>query len=74
MPRFYFHIIDGTAFIDTEGVELAGMNEVRRMAVTTAGQMLEQIGERFWEGKPWRLSVADETGVVVATLLFQSEQ
>lgn len=56
MPRYFFHIMDGTAFIDTEGVELADIAAVRRMATTTAGQMLEQIGDRFWEGKPWRLT------------------
>ena len=73
MPKFYFHIMDGTAFIDTEGVELTGIEEVRRTAIATAGKMLEEIGDRFWEGKAWRMSVADETGAVVASLLFQSE-
>ena len=60
MPRYYFHILDGTSVIDETGVELAGLQAARVEAIELAGAVLrEGISDRFWEGDPWQLVVTD---------------
>ena len=40
MPRYFFHLKDGTTRMDEEGVELAGYDEAREAAVVNSGEIL----------------------------------
>lgn len=73
MPRYFFHISDRKASFDVEGVELAGNQQAREMAVRTAGEVLASEGIDFWDKGKWRMTVSDETGTVCLTLDFSAD-
>ena len=47
MPRYFFHIHDDKDFPDKEGILLPNAAAARAQAITTAGAMLRDQGERF---------------------------
>ena len=73
MPRYFFHVLNNKAIFDTEGVELKDLDAVRKMAIRTAGEILESEGEEFWNDGNWRMSVADEAGDICFTLDFNAK-
>ena len=70
MPRFYFDVHDGTVTIDDEGTELPDIDEARIQATKLAGILLSDNAEQFWNGEEWKVSVRDENGVRLFSLLF----
>ncbi len=72
MPRYFFHVNDGEASPDTEGTVLADAAAAHAQAVTTAGAMLKDEGERLWDGGEWRMTVIDEAGQTVCDLHFSA--
>ena len=74
MPRYFFHVIDGQEILDTEGTELAGLEEARAEAVVLSGAMLKDAGQKFWNNGEWRLQVADGAGETVCALRFSAER
>ena len=72
MPRYFFHVIDGTKFIDNEGTVLDDATAAHTQAITTAGAMLKEQGEKFWDGTEWRMTVIDEAGQDVCVLHFSA--
>jgi hypothetical protein len=73
MPRYYFHYRDGVETLDHEGVELAGITQARAMAVASSGEMIRDLGERFWRHPEWEAWVTDEKGEPVCSLRFAGE-
>ncbi len=73
MQRFFFHVRDSSEMLDEVGTELPGLAEARAEAVTTAGEMLRDSGEQFWNSAEWRMWVTDETGRTVCSLRFSAE-
>jgi hypothetical protein len=53
MPRYYFHFRDSVETLDHEGVELVGIEQARALAVTSSGEMIRDLGERFWRHPEW---------------------
>jgi hypothetical protein len=47
MPRFHFHVDDGSLIPDTNGSELDGIAEARAEAITLAGGLLKDLDGRF---------------------------
>lgn len=74
MPRYFFHVRDSGEFIDDVGIELAGPDEARAEAVRAAGEMLRDLGGRFWDGSEWRMWVTDEIGGTLCTLRFTANR
>jgi hypothetical protein len=72
MPRYFFHIHDDQDFPDDEGTVLPEAAAARAQAVATAGAMLRDKGETFWDGAEWHMIVIDETGQVVCELRFSA--
>jgi hypothetical protein len=70
MPRYYFHVMDGHASIDREGLELEGLAQARAQAVQTAGEIIRDSGARFWNGTEWLMTVCDSVGTTVFSLRF----
>ena len=73
MPRYYFHVRDGHEALDQEGVELAGIEKARALAIVASGEMLRDLGGRFWDSGEWRMWVMDESGATVCELKFSAE-
>jgi hypothetical protein len=67
LPRYFFHLRDGTEHIDRDGVELQE-DRVRGAAVTAAGEAIKDLGEGFFEHPGWKFWVTDEAGKTVCTL------
>jgi hypothetical protein len=74
VPRYFFHVHDSVDIIDQEGTEFPGLQEARGEAVVTAGEMLRDVGGRFWNSGEWRIWVTDEAGQTVCALKFSSDQ
>ncbi|WP_409191717.1 DUF6894 family protein [Bradyrhizobium sp. RDM4] len=71
MPRYHFHILDGTAVTDETGVELPGIAEARIEAIQLAGGVLrEGMAGHFWHGEPWQLLVSDSPSPTAARAYF----
>lgn len=60
MPRFHFHVLDGSAVTDIEGLELPNIAAARTEAIRLAGAVLKDYrGDDIWRGKPWQIVVND---------------
>ncbi|WP_371180073.1 hypothetical protein [Bradyrhizobium sp. URHA0013] len=60
VPRFHFHIVDGTALTDTDGLELPDTAAAKSEAIRLAGAVLKDyIGDDLWRGEPWQIVVND---------------
>ena len=74
MPRYFFHVDGGSEQPDTEGTELAGMGQVRSEAVRLTGEILRDMGGRFWRHPEWTLTVTNETGAEVLGLRVSANE
>ena len=70
MPRYFFHIEDGSSLRDEEGVELKDLATAKCEAVKFAGQMICESASRFWENEEWKLTAANEAGLTLFCLHF----
>ena len=74
--RYYFHVQDGEALLDGEGMELSSTEAIREEAIQSSGELLKGAnGPNFWSGEPWRLWVTDQPngeGNTVLTLTFSA--
>lgn len=69
MKRYFFHVMNGEAIIDTVGVECPDMDNVRQETIRSAGEMLAK-GDQTWNGHAWQMIVADEAGTIVFGVSF----
>jgi hypothetical protein len=74
VPRYFFHVIDGKDLPDTEGTELADIEEARAEAVVLSGELLRDLGGRFWNSSEWQIRVEDEAGDKVCALTFSADR
>jgi hypothetical protein len=75
MPRYFFHVHDGTDRPDREGVDLPSLAEAREQAVVTAAEMLRDIDGAFWRGPhEWVMRVVDKDGRRVCVLTFHGDE
>ena len=72
MPRYYFHVADGYSFPDEEGTELPDIYKAQAEAIRLSGEILRDMGGKFWNGTEWTLTVADERSQVLFTLRFSA--
>jgi Domain of unknown function (DUF6894) len=70
MPRFYFHIEDGTTTQVAEVVEIDSLAAAKCEAVRFAGQMICDSAGRFWDTEEWKLTATDESGLTLFCLVF----
>ena len=74
MPRYFFHVIDGDETRDTVGTVLAGIPEARAEAIVVSGEMLKDLGGRFWNNGQWQVRVTDKAGNKVCALTFSADR
>ncbi len=70
MPRYFFHVKDGFSTIDNEGTELPDLSAARAGAIRMSGEILRDLGAKFWDGTQWMLEVADEGRQILFVLNF----
>jgi hypothetical protein len=74
MPRYFFHVDDGFSTKDTEGTELPDIYAAQEEAIRLSGELLREMGGKFWNGTAWSLTVADETASVLFRLRFSADE
>lgn len=73
MPRFYFHVEDGTSRPDEEGTELPDLDAAYNEAVVLSGSILQEIGaEAIKSSEPWRVRVTQQPDVKSRAVLVLS--
>lgn len=60
MPRYYFHLIDGSEFRDDTGEDLPNLGAARRNALLVLGEILNARSDRFWQDGSLRVVVESE--------------
>jgi hypothetical protein len=74
MPRYFFHVYDGSSDRDEEGTELPDVYAAQNEAIRLSGELLREIGGKFWDGTVWSLEVTDEAGHILFILRFSAEE
>jgi hypothetical protein len=74
MPRYFFHVHDGSSTKDTDGTEFLDIFEAQAEAIRLSGELLSELGGKFWDGEDWSLEVTDEAGRVLFILRFSAEE
>jgi hypothetical protein len=74
MPRYFFHVFDDSPVRDEEGSDLASIYVAQAEAIRMSGEILRDMGARFWDGTEWRLEVTDDLGLVLFVLRFSAEE
>jgi hypothetical protein len=74
MPRYFFHVHDGSSTLDAEGTELLDIFEAQEEAIRLSGALLGELGGKFWDGEDWSLEVTGEAGRVLFTLRFSATE
>lgn len=70
MPRYFFHLRDGSDLPDEVGTELTDLASAQERATRLGAEMLMSQAESFWNDGEWNLRVSDETGLVLFNLCF----
>ena len=68
MPRYHFNVLDGTAYIDDAGIELAGIDDAKREARRYAGTMLADSAMLSSPYQKWQVEVTDHNGLALFRL------
>jgi hypothetical protein len=63
MPRYFFHVEDGSGTRDEEGTELKDLAVAKCEAVKLAGQSICDAAGDFWDREEWKLTATDESGL-----------
>ena len=74
MPRYYFDTYNGGPLLDSEGVDFPDIYTAQTQAIRTSGELLRDMGARFWDGMEWRLEIADAQRRVLFVLRFSAEE
>ena len=73
MPRYFFHVRDGTYIPDDEGVELPDIAAARIAAIRATGETLRDMGSHSWNGTEWSMEVTNEAGEMMFVLHFSAD-
>jgi hypothetical protein len=68
MARYYFHVHDGIDMPDDEGTDFVDDGAARAAAIVAAGEMLRDLGIKYWEHSDWSMEVTDQVGATVCKL------
>jgi hypothetical protein len=73
LPRYFFHVIDDAPVPDLEGTELSDIYVAQSEAIRMSGEIMRDLGSKFWNGEEWRLEVADAEGQRFFVIRFSAE-
>ena len=60
MPRYFFHVDNGTTRLNSEGAELANLETAEQEVVLTCSEILREVSLTDLRGLPWCLWVIDQ--------------
>ena len=69
MPRYFFHRTDGGFLPDRDGTELHDLETARVEAVQFAAGTIRDHPDYVWDGRDFRVEVADEAGMLLCTVI-----
>jgi len=70
MPRYFFHVHDGSDFPDLQGTLLDNDDAAQIEAVRFSGDLLRDGAEKFWNGEEWSMRVTDNEDLTLFELMF----
>ena len=70
LPRYHFHVHDGSTRVDADGTDLPDLQAARREALKRAGAIIGDAGARADFGEEWRLEVTDHAGLMLFRMDF----
>src|SRR4051812_18911831 len=65
MPRFHFHLEDGTTFRDEEGTVLPNLEAARINAVKLLGHVMADNAREFLSTREWTMNVTDRRDLLL---------
>lgn len=68
MPRYFFHVQDGDFSPDELGTELPDIYRAQASAVKLCGELVAELGAKFWDHGVWKLEVCNDRSVLLFTL------
>ena len=74
MPRYFFHVFDGISKPDLEGSECEDIYIAQSEAIRMTGEIMRDLGAKFWDGDDWRLEVTDADGRKLFIVRFSAEE
>lgn len=74
MPRYFFNVKDGRNLTNHTGSEFPDIYAAQNEAIRFSGELLREMGARFWNETEWVLEVSDEDGRVLFVLRFSAEE
>jgi hypothetical protein len=74
VPRYFFNIYDGEPELDLEGTEFADIYLAQAEAIRMSGEVMRDLGARFWDGREWKLEVTDAEGRKLFVIHFSAEE
>jgi len=66
VPRYFFHVTDGQLYRDNIGTELSSLEDARREARATFGDLIRNRDE--WTANEWQVDIANDEGLTLLTL------
>ncbi len=74
MPRFFFNVYDDAPIPDSDGTDLPDIYVAQSEAIRMSGEVMRDLGSRFWDGAKWRLEMTDAEGRVLFIVRFSAEE
>jgi hypothetical protein len=74
VPRYFFNVQDGHSAPDLEGIELPDVYTAQAQAIRMSGEILRDMGAKFWNGTEWTMEVADAWGHALFVLRFSADE
>ena len=68
--RYFFNISDGDSRSFPQCVDLSSIQDARREAEKMACAAICESSDRFWHTREWQLTVTDEGGLSLFSLLI----
>ena len=70
VSRYFFNVCDGEARSFPQCIDLSSVQDARREAAKMVCAAMTDHSDRFWRTREWQLTVTDENGLSLFSLLI----
>lgn len=74
MARYHFNVFPDGCGSDPDGTECADVYIAQSEAVRMSGEIIRDLGRRFWNAGQWRLEMTDDKGKTLFVVRFSAEE